>query len=274
MIRISIFIMIVFAIGANFAKAQVSIEEVVKRVNFEQKLNSQVPLELTFVDDHGVQAPLQKYFREGRPVVLVLGYYACPMLCTRVLNSLVGSLKLISNSPGRDYEIIMVSIDPKENSRLAADKKSSCLHEYSRPGSEDGWHFLTGNEPGIDSLCKATGFHFVYDQELKQFAHPSGIIILTPKGRIAQYFLGVDYPTRNIQSALIDASAEKTGTVAEQVLLLCFEYNATTGKFSFAVIKALRICAILVVLALGSYIVFMLRLDLRKAQHRAGKRSV
>jgi protein SCO1/2 len=233
-----------------------------REVGFDQNLNQQIPLDVPFADEQGRRVRLGDYF-DGRPVVLALVYYDCPMLCTQVLNSLAGALGVLSLEPHKDFEIVTVSFDPREKPPLAAAKKATYLERYRHAGAEAGWHFLTGDRGSIDRLTKAVGFRYVWDESLKQFAHPTGIMVLTPKGRLARYLFGVEYWPRDLRFALIDASAGRIGSPAEKVLLYCYHYDPEAGRYGFVVLRAVRIAAGLTVLALGTFICVMVRRERR-----------
>ena len=209
-------------------------------IGFDQRLDEAVPLGLTFRDESGKSVELGDYFN-GKPVILALVYYQCPMLCNQVLNGLAGGLKALPFDAGREFEVVVVSINPRETSALAAAKKESYARDYWRAGAASGWHFLTGDPKPIDSLSKAVGFRFAYDPMLNQYAHASGVIVLTPKGRVARYFYGVEYAPRDLRFGLIEAAEERIGTPVDQVLLLCYQYDPKTGKYSAAVMKSLRL---------------------------------
>jgi protein SCO1 len=234
------------------------VPKALREVGYDQHLNEPIPLEITFADEQGRTVRLGDFFGQ-RPVVLALVYYDCPMLCTQVLNSLTSTLGVLSLDPGRDFEIVTVSFDPRETPALAAAKKASYLERYKRPSANAGWHFLTGSQASIDRLTKAVGFRYVWDDGLKQFAHPTGITVLTAGGRLSRYLFGVEYWPRDLRFALIDASAGKIGSPVEQVMLYCYHYDPETGRYGFAIMRVLRLAAAATVLALGTFIVVMVR---------------
>ena len=244
--------------------AQLTPEEVVRTVGFDQRLNATVPLDLRFRGDSGQVIPLRDCFHTNKPVVLVLGYYQCPMLCTAVLNGLSGCLRLVELNAGSDFDVVMVSVDPNETPELAARKKSEYLKQYNRPGAADGWHFLTGDKAAIETLAQSVGFRYVYDFRSKQYVHPSGIVVLTPQGRISKYFLGVDYAASDLRLALVEASQGAIGTASDKLLLLCYSYDPVTGKYGLAIMTALRVAGAATVLALLAYIVIMVRRERRR----------
>jgi len=235
-----------------------------REVGFDQNLSQMVPLDIRLRDERGAEVRLGDYFG-ARPVVLALVYYECPMLCTQVLNSLTSTLALLSLDPGRDFEVVVVSFDTRETPALAAAKRASYLARYKRPRAEAGWHFLTGDRPAIDRLTNAVGFRYVWDAQIKQFAHPAGITVLTPDGRLARYLFGIDYGARDLRLAIVDASAGRVGGPIDQVLLYCYHYDPERGRYGFAIMRALRLAAAATVLALVGFIVVMVRRDRRHA---------
>jgi protein SCO1/2 len=247
------------ATSALAVRAQVAASDLLKQVGFDQNLNMQVPLDLHFQNEDGNDVELGDFFHTGRPVILVLGYYGCPMLCTQVLNGVAGSLKGVTLKSGSDFEVVVVSIDATEGSELAAAKKRSYVS--AGDATPNGWHFLTGKQPEIDRVCRSAGFRYAKDGN--QFAHPSGIVVLTPQGLISRYLLGIEFPPREVRLSLIEASRSQIGTLADQVLLLCYRYDPTTGKYGFAIIQSIRVAGILTVLALAAFITVSLRRERR-----------
>jgi protein SCO1/2 len=233
-------------------------------VGIEQKLDAQVPLDLTFRDETGRTVPLSTYFHSGRPVLLAPVYYRCPMLCTQILNGIASSLKAVSFNPGQEFEVVAFSFDPKDTVETAAAKKDVYLHWYGRANTANGWHFLTGDEPNIKALMDAVGFHYKYDPATDQYAHASGVMILTPDGRLSKYFYGVEYAPRDIRLGLVEASLNKIGTPVDEILLFCYHYDPATGKYGAAAIGAMRTAAGGFVLAAGAFLFLMLRRDRRR----------
>jgi len=229
-----------------------------REIGFDQKLNAAVPLDIPFLDEAGRTVQLGDYFGR-RPVVMVFAYYDCPMLCTLVINGLSSALKVLSLSPGDDFEIVTVSFDPRDTPASASAKKAAYLERYKRDGAAAAWHFLTGDQPSIDRLTKAAGFRYVWDKDTKQFAHPTGVIVLTPDGRLARYLFGIEYGPRDLRLALVEASAGKVGTPVDSLLLYCYHYDPMTGRYGLAIMRAMRIAGAATVLALGTFIVLMLR---------------
>ncbi len=225
-------------------------------VGIDQKLNSQVPLDLVFRDETGNEVRLGQYFGQ-KPVVLVLAYYDCPMLCTIVLNGVLHSLKELKYNVGREFEVVTVSFDPTEKPPLAAAKKAIYVGLYDRPNAGAGWHFLTGEEPSIRQLTQAVGFRYNYDPQTKQYFHATGIMVVTPDGRLARYFYGIQYPSGNLRLGLVEASEGKIGSPVDQVLLYCSQYDPATGKYSVIVSHVLKLAALATVLSLGGLILAM-----------------
>lgn len=232
--------------------------ELLKDVGIDQKLNDSIPLGLTFKDEHGNAVELRQYFGQ-RPVILSLVYYSCPMLCTQVLNGLMRNLRDIPMDAGKQFNVVTVSIDPTERPVLAAAKQALYTGFYGRPGAAEGWHFLTGDAQSIKQLASAVGFRYAYDAESKQFAHASGIIILTPEGKISRYFYGITYHERDLRLGLVDASAGKIGTLTDQVLLFCYHYDPVTGKYGLLISRVVKLAGLLTVLGIALLILFLSR---------------
>jgi len=222
-------------------------------VSIEQKLNEQVPLDLTFRDESGQTVTLRQYFGK-KPVLLTLVYYECPSLCGLVLQGLLKSLRVINYTPGEQFEIVTVSISPTETPELAAAKKANFLKEYGREEAAAGWHWLTGDEKNIRALADAVGFRYVYDPKTKQYAHAAGIMLLTPSGKISRYFYGIEYSPRDLRLGIIDASQGKVGSLVEKVILFCYQYDPTTGKYGLLVVRLIQLGGLLTLLVLGGFI--------------------
>ena len=233
-------------------------------VGIDQHLNEQVPLKLVFRDEQGKTVKLGDYFHDGRPVVLNLVYYECPMLCTEVLNGLTAALKVVGFEPGKQFEIVTVSIDPRETPELAANKKQMYLKRLGNPGAAGGWHFLTGEESQIAALADAVGWHYRYDPKLDQFAHAAGILLITPEGRISQYYYGVEYSAKDMRLGIIEASKNKIGSLADQVLLYCYHYDPRTGHYGAIVTNIVRLGGVITVIVLGSVIILLFRSEIRR----------
>lgn len=240
---------------------------ILNKVTITQKLNQQLPLERTFKDETGKVVKLGEYFK-SRPAILVLVYYQCPMLCSEELNGLVSALRMVKLTPGKDFDVVVVSIDPSEEPALAQAKKNTYLKQYGRLDTANGWHFLTGQQPDINALASATGFGYVRvpgpDGKLTQFAHASAIQIVTPEGRIAQYYLGVEYSPKDIRLGLVEASDHKIGTPVDNILTYCYHYDPQLNKHSLVVARAVQLGGLVTVLSLGSFMIVMFRRDAKR----------
>jgi protein SCO1/2 len=232
--------------------------EVLKNVGLDQKLNAQVPLDLTFRDEHGATVSLGQLL-QGKPAILTMVYYKCPMLCTEVLNATLNSLKEVPLEIGKDFSVITVSIDPSEKPVLAEAKQIMYTGLYGRRGAVHGWHFLTGDEEQIQKLAAAVGFRFVYDKESSQFAHASGIMVMTPEGRLSRYFYGLAYNPRDVRLALVEAGEGKIGSTVDEILLFCFHYDPVTGKYAVTILNIVRGAGALSAFGIGLGIFIFLR---------------
>ena len=228
-------------------------------VGLDQRLNEQVPLNLTFRDEQGRAVKLGDYFHAGRPVVLNLVYFQCPMLCTEVLNGLTSALKVIRFVPGKEFEVVTVSIDPRETPQLATNKKAMYLKKLGNPEAAAGWHFLTGEQTQITALASAVGFRYRYDPKLDQFVHTAGIMLLTPEGRVAQYYYGVEYSAKDMRLGIVEASHNKIGSLADQVLLYCYHYDPSTGKYGATITNIVRLAGLITVIVLGGALIVLFR---------------
>jgi protein SCO1 len=229
-----------------------------KNVGIQQNLNQQIPADLAFTDDLGRPVHLGDYFGK-RPLILNLVYYNCPMLCGEVLSGLEHSLRMMKFDVGKEFDVITVSFDPAETPEMAAKKKAEFLRRYKRAGAEQGWHFLVGKQESIDSLTKAAGFQYQYDEKTKQFAHVAAILVLTQQGKIAQYYYGVEYPPKDLRLGLVEAGAGKIGNVVDQLLLYCYHYDPEQGKYSATILRVLRLAGVATMLFLGTFIFMMIR---------------
>jgi protein SCO1/2 len=253
---------------ASGARADTQRPQVLRDVGFDQRLGAQVPLDLPFRDETGRSVTLRDYTVD-RPVLLVPAYYECPMLCTLVLNGVVSALRALPFDIGREFRVVTVSFNPHETSELAAAKKGTYLEQYRRPGAAEGWHFLVGDEASTRPLMEAIGFRYAWDAEAKQYAHASGIVVLTPAGRLSHYFYGVEFAPRDLRLALVEASNERIGSFVDQLLLFCFHYDPATGRYSRVALNAIRAGGVLTLVALGAFIVVMLRRDRAQARRPA-----
>lgn len=226
-----------------------------KEVGIEQKLNEQIPLDAEFKNEEGQTIKLGEYFGK-KPVVLALVYYECPMLCSEVLNGLTGSIKGLNFNVGKEFDVLAISFDARENDKpgLTKSKKESYVKRYGREESAAGWHFLTGTQDSIDKLTKAVGFNYVWDEQTKQFAHAGAIMVLTPEGKLSKYLYGVDYAPKDVKLAIMESSESKIGSPVDQMMLYCFHYDPATGKYGLAVMNVIRVGGVLTLLGLGAMI--------------------
>ncbi len=240
---------------------------VLKEVGIEQKLGSQLPLDTEFKDEDGKTVKLGEYFNTGKPVIVAFVYYECPMLCTQVLNGLTGSLKGVSLDAGKDFDVVAISFDARENDTagLAKNKKASYLERYNRPGSEKGWHFLTGTEQSIKAVTSAAGFNFKWDEKSNQFAHAAAVMATTPDGRMSRYFYGIEYAPKDIKFGLMESADSKVGSAAEQLMLYCYHYDPATGKYGLAVLRIMRAGGIATLLGLGAMVFVFWRRNKKKS---------
>ena len=232
--------------------------ELLKDVTIDQRLNNSIPLDLKFRDEHGQPVTLGQFFT-GKPVVLSLVYFSCPMLCTEELNGLDRSLKLLPMSIGKDFEVVTVSIDPTDQPILAEAKRDLYTGMYGRPGAAAGWHFLTGENSQIKSLADAVGYHYAYDAQSKQYAHAALLILLTGQGTVSRYLYGVNYPSRDLRLALEDASNGKIGSPVDQILLFCYHYDPHTGKYGLVISRVIQLGGGITILAIAMLIWFLSR---------------
>src|SRR4051812_16378939 len=237
--------------------------KIVQTVKIDQNLGAQVPLDLTFRDEQGQTVKLADIFAKGKPVIFSLVYYKCPGLCTMTLSGMSRSFKPLEFTPGKEFEVVTVSFDPTEGPPLAAEKKANYLKEYGRTDAAEGWHFWTGDKKNIDALCEAVGFHYAYDEQTRQYAHATALMLATPKGVLSRYFYGMEYSARDLRLGIVEASENKVGSLNDSVQLLCFKYDPHTGKYSFTILRILKIFGTVVMVALGSFLVLMFRRERR-----------
>ena len=236
-------------------------------VGFDPQLDAQIPLDVSFVDEYGKPVTLRDYSGK-KPIVLAFVYLTCPMLCNQVEQSLVGTLKMISFNPGTDYEVVFVSFDSTDTPDAALKKKHEAMSRFARPATELGWHFLTGSKESIDAVSKAANFRFSYDSRTKLFGHASGIMLLTPQGRISRYFYGVEYPPSHVRLGLVDASAGKIGTPVDHILLFCYQYDPSKARYSATILSAIRMSGVITLLCIAiGFVIF------RRRDHRASSNS-
>lgn len=232
---------------------ETGLPKALEEVGIEQKLNGQLPLDTEFKDENGNTVKLGQYFGKKRPVILALVYYECPMLCNEVLNGLTGSLKGISFDAGKEFDVVAISFDARENEKpdLAKNKKENYLKRYERAGSENGWHFLTGTQSSIDAVTQAVGFNYKFDEKTNQFAHAGGFIIATPDGRNSKYFYGVDYAPKELKFGLMESAESKIGNPVDQLMLYCYHYDPSTGRYGLAILNVIRVFGVITLLGLG-----------------------
>jgi protein SCO1/2 len=254
---------------AEGTNAGTALPTVLQRVQVTQHLNAQLPLDAEFVDDTGATVKLGKYFDGKHPALVTTVYYNCPMLCSEEMDGLTSSLEMVHLVPGKDFQIVIISIDPSETPELAAQKKAFYLKRYGHLETGSGWHYLTGKEPAIDAVTKAIGFGYVRvpgpDGRLTQFAHASSIEVATPQGRLAQYYLGVEYSPKDVLLGLVEASGNKIGSPVANILTYCYHYDPQTNKHSLIVVRAVQLGGIVTVASLGSFIFLMFRRDIKFA---------
>ncbi len=246
------------------ASGQQRVQTVLSEVGIDQRLGDAIPLDLAFRNEAGEAVRLGDYLGE-KPAILSLVYYECPMLCTQILNGLLASLRVLSFDVGSEFEVITVSFDPEETADLAREKKESYVGRYGRKGAASGWHFLTGDSASIEALTRAVGFRYVYDPGSELFAHASGVMVLTPEGRLSRYFYGIEYAPRDLRLGLIEASANEIGTAVDEVLLYCFRYDPSSGKYSLVIMNVVRLAGIATVGLLGGFVFIMLRRERRQS---------
>jgi protein SCO1/2 len=229
-----------------------------REVGIDQRLGETVPLDARFKDDTGRDVTLGDYFGT-KPVVLVMTYFECPMLCTLVLNGLGKTLKTMSFEPGKEFDVVAVSFDPRDTPETAAKKKAAYVADYGRPATADGWHFLTGAQPEIERVAKAVGFRYRWVPEEKQFAHAAAIMVATPGGRLSHYFYGVEYAGRDLRLGLVEAADHEIGSAVDALLLFCYRYDPATGKYGAIALNMVRIGGVATVLAIGAFMTVMFR---------------
>lgn len=236
---------------------------ILKNVRYEQKLDSQVPLSLAFRDESGRPVRLSDYFGR-KPLVLILAYYRCPMLCSQVLAGATHAFRQLPFRIGQQFNVLTVSFDPRETPELAAASKQTYIASYGQPQAAGDWHFLTGREPEITALTQAVGFHYAWDAQTQQYAHATGIVVLTPSGKVAQYFYGIDYPVQDLRLALVQSSQERIGSLADEVLLYCSHYDPNSGRYTAVIGRVLQIAGAFTLLILGGVLFMLFYLDRKK----------
>lgn len=245
--------------------------EILKEIGWDQKLGEKIPLDLAFKDETGKDVVLGDYFGD-KPVVLSLVYYECPMLCTISLNGLARALEVLSFVPGQEFEVLTVSFDANEGTRLAAAKKNAYMASYEKKEEgAQGWHFLTGDQEAVDRLTRATGFRFAWDEETEQFAHPAGILVAAPDGTISHYLFGVEYAPQDLRLALVASGEGRVGNAVDQVFLYCFQYDPKTGRYSAAIFNIVRIAGLVTLLAMAGLI---LTISMRRREKTSARPAV
>ena len=249
----------------NVGPASSSLPPILQNVTFRPELNAQMPFDVPFTDENGKSVQLGDYFHQQRPVLVAFVYYGCPMLCTQLEQGVVGSLRMLSFNPGRDYDVVFVSFDDRDTPAMALAKKNTAMDHFRRKETAAGWHFLSGSKESIATVTNAANFHFNFDSKNNLFAHASGIMLLTPDGRISRYFYGVEFPGRDLRLGLVDASQGKIGTPVDKMLLFCFQYDPSTARYSATILGIMRLLALGTVAALVTMILIYRRRDKRAA---------
>ena len=249
---------LILGIFSEVAFSQPQLPEGVRNVGIDQRLNEQLPLDIEFRNEEGRLVNLGQFFHD-KPVVLSLVYHECPMLCNEVLEGMLRAFRVLRFDVGKEFDVLTVSFNPREDAPLARSAKESYIRRYKREGAAEGWHFLTGDQASIDRLTKAVGFRYRYDAQKNQYAHAGGIMVLTPQGRLSRYFYGIEFAPKDLRLGLIEASENKIGSIVDQVLLFCYHYDPVTGKYGLVILTTMRIVGVAFVLGLAAYVVVMLR---------------
>jgi protein SCO1 len=249
------------AVPSSTGPAAQNMPPILQNVGFEPPLNAHLPLDLAFRDETGRRVQFREYFSQ-KPVLLALVYFGCPMLCDQTEQGVVGALRMLSFNPGRDYEVVFVSFDPRESPDMATQKKELAMTHFRRPETAGGWHFLTGSKESIDALTKAANFRYTFDEKSGLFAHAAGIMLLTPDGRISRYFYGVEYPARDLRLGLVDASAGKIGTPIDRALLFCYRYDPSSARYSASILSIIRLAGVVTIVGLVAAILIFRRRDI------------
>ncbi len=238
----------------------------VKDVTFEQRLNETLPLDATFTDETGKRVTLGDYFTSGKPVVLAFVYYQCPMLCTQVMNGISSSLKAVPFTPGLDFDVVLVSFDPRETPAMAAQKKQEHIAYWDAQGTAAAWHCLPGDDSHIRRTTSAAGFNYRWDEPSGQFAHVSGVLVATPDGRLSRYFYGVEYSPKELRMALVESGEGKIGSAIDQLLLYCYHYDPAAGRYGVVVMNLVRLGGVVTVAMMAGFILLMRRKDGHEAR--------
>ena len=265
--KLSFLLFLLAAIPLVAQKPPETRPQILRNVAIEQHLDRRLPLDLPFRDETGRTVRLSDYFGK-RPVVLVLAYYNCPMLCTEVLNGLTSAMRVLTFDAGREFEVVTVSFDPHDTPSDARAKKEPYVARYGRPTAAAGWHFLTGDQASIAGLTESVGFRYAWDEKIDQFAHASAIYVATPDGRLSRYFYGIEYAPRDLRLALVEASRGKIGTPVDQLLLYCYHYDPAAGRYGAVVMNMVRVAGVAAVLLLSTFLTLMWRRDRRRDARR------
>jgi protein SCO1/2 len=249
--------------GPGGAPQSMTPDNIVRDIGVDQKLDAQVSPDLTFKDETGRTVRLGDYYGK-RPLMLTLVYYKCPGLCTMTLNGVVRALNATKFTPGKEFDVLVVSFDPRDTPELANAKKANYAPQFKKSEAAAGWHFLTGAQADIDALCQTVGFRYRWEEKFNQYAHASAIVMLTPQGRVSRYFFGLEYSTRDIELSVVEGSANRIGTLADAAMTFCFKWDESAGKYTFAIMRVLRLAAIATVATLGTFLFVMFRRDRRK----------
>ena len=252
------FLILTLGMFSDVTFSQAQLPEAVRDVGIDQRLNEQLPLDIEFRNEEGRLVSLENFFRD-KPVILSLVYHECPMLCSEVLEGLLRAFRVLRFDVGKEFEVLTISFNPREDAPLARSAKESYLRRYNREGAAGGWHFLTGDQTSIDRLTKAVGFRYRYDAQKNLYAHAGGIMVLTPQGRLSRYFYGIEFAPKDLRLGLVEASQNKIGSIVDQVLLFCYHYDPVTGKYGLVILTVMRITGVLFVLGLAAYVTFLLR---------------
>ena len=256
---IGVMVMVFLWTGSGVAHAQLveQVPEALEEVGITEHLDAKLPMDLEFRDEDGISVTLGSFFDGERPVILTLNYYRCPMLCGLMLNGLVDGLEQMEWTPGQEFEIVTVSINPLETPALAKEKKQNYLKRYGRPSAVTGWHFLTGREPEIDRLAETVGFRFAYDPVEQQYAHAAAIFVCTPDGRVARYLYGIEYPAKRLKLGLLEASEGKIGSTIDRIIMYCYHYDPSNRRYSPVAMNIMRVgggaTASILAVALGMF---------------------
>jgi len=253
--------LLLFFVTSVFAETSATPPHLPGKVGIDQHLDAQLPLDTMFRDDTGRVVRLGEYANGSKPLLLVFMYYRCPMLCSMVMEGVTSTLTALTFDAGKEFDVVTISIDPRDTPRDAAAKKEKYVKRYGRLETARAWHFLTGPESAIKKVTSAAGFHYAYDPESDQFAHGAALLVLTPQGRVSRYLYGFEYKPRDVRLALVEASANKIGSATDAILLLCYHYDPITGKYSRSAMTFVRAGGLATVMALGGFIFIMVRRD-------------